>query len=236
MKDLWVYYDVEWTFLTMLCGSVPMNEELIPAWLAARQPSVKPPSGKSLQEVQQEVYDTMMDQPTDAEVTEEMTKRVTNGFQQIDGHLVVRASTIRAHLKDCARIVEKSVIGKVKGEMSFRQKVANGIMVIGDGIVNGTEFVPILTPEKKQITIPTGFVDQPIHVMTPRGPINALKRFFYVFPARLNFSLRCLPFLHKMDLETLMQYGGFHGYAGERGNQNGQYQFTLTKKEDEHAR
>ena len=61
-------------------------------------------------------------------------------------------------------------------------------------------------------------------------PINALKTFEYIEPARLDFTLKVLgKSVSKKDLETLFEYGGVHGYAGERGDGEGKYLSTLEK-------
>ena len=93
-----------------------------------------------------------------------------------------------------------------------------------------------------------GEQDRPIHVKGPRGePLNALKRYEWIQPARLDFRLGVLtakgqrqkknaagqmeavslPSVSRDDLETVMSYGGVHGYGGERGDGEGRYTFTL---------
>ena len=39
------------------------------------------------------------------------------------------------------------------------------------------------------------------------------------------------PSVAEEDLHTLMEYGGVHGYAGERSDGEGRYRFTLIKED-----
>ncbi len=61
----------------------------------------------------------------------------------MDGKLVLRSATFRAHLKDCARILSANCIGKVQGEKTFASKVLNG--VYHD---EAQQFTPVLKEER----------------------------------------------------------------------------------------
>ena len=41
---MWTIYDVSWTFLTQICGSVPADPEIVTPWLEARRPRVDRPA------------------------------------------------------------------------------------------------------------------------------------------------------------------------------------------------
>jgi len=210
MKSLFVDYAVTWQFTNLLCGSVPQNPDLIKPWLETRAPDVKPPEARDLTEIQEEVFETL------SAPTEERKVSVL-GFQHVDSFgLVVRGATIRAHLKDCARQLSRYVVGKVKGEASFAVRVVNTVYVVD-------EWVSVLK-EGQMIRESEGWIEKPLSAMTPRGPISAFKRFAYVDQPTLVFTLRILGgAVGKKDLESLMQYGGLHGYAGERGMGYGRY-------------
>ncbi len=47
-KPVWNDYDVEFTLLTSLCSSVPADPEVMRAWIASRQPKVKPAGAKTI--------------------------------------------------------------------------------------------------------------------------------------------------------------------------------------------
>ena len=222
---MWTEFDVQWDFLTSLVSSVPADPEIVKAWLESRKPPNRPPQSKSIDEVQQEVLATL---PAEAE----------SGilvFQRQEGGLVVRMNTIRAHLKDCARILSTMYVGRVEKEKSFAVKVKDAVYYDPT-----TYWLPILAQDTdKQMTVATGSRDVPIHAMTPMGQINALKRFEFVENARLKFKLLVLtppsgrPVVPLEDLRTLMMYGGTHGYGGERSAGEGRYVATVTQLEAE---
>ena len=220
---MWTKFEVQMDFLTKLVSSVPADRELISRWLDSRKPTNRPPDSKSIEEVAQEVLDTL---PLDA--NEEAGVHV---FQRQEGGLVVRLATVRAHLKDCARTLSRLYVGKVEGEKSFAIKIVHACYYPPD-----VYWLPILSQETdRQFTEPTGSYDKAIHSMTPRGPISALKRFEYVENARLRVPIWILtpksgkPVVSEEDLTTLFTYGAVHGYAGERSDGEGKYVATITQ-------
>src|SRR5437867_7288930 len=117
---MWTHYKVTLEFLTKLCGSVPADPELIKAWTESRRPAVRPPGARSINEINEEVFATL------AEPEVEATPSVLV-FQRVDGKLVLRAATLKAHLKDCARVLSAQYIGSIQGERSFSTRVINGV-------------------------------------------------------------------------------------------------------------
>jgi hypothetical protein len=230
---MWTRYRVTWNFTTSVCGSVPADPEIVKVWLESRKPRVQPPGTKSIDEINEEVLASLAEgEEFDAGASNILT------FQRHQGGLCMRGATIKAHLKDCARVLQSIYIGKIKGEQSFATKVLNA--VYPDPALY---WVPLLRPDGTPITKHDGERDKAIHVSGPRGRMNALKRFEFVDPARMDFTLhvvspaaggagRQTPAVSEKDLATLMMYGGTHGYAGERGDGEGKYTFTLTRLED----
>lgn len=214
-KPLWTNYAVTWSFPDQLCGSVPKKAEMVEGWLDARKPDAIPPNTRTLQEVQEEVVATLLVDDTD-----DVEKRVWEGFQTIDGGLVMRGATVRAHMKDCARTVGRMHIGKIKGEAMLGWKITNGLYV-------AEYWIPILRPDGQQVVIPDGFIDKSVHAQTPRGPINALKRFDYVENIVMKFTFKVLSSIAQSDLVTVMEYGCIHGYAGQRSEAYGRYIFEI---------
>jgi len=222
MVDIWQRFRVTWHGLTQLCGSVPADPEIVSAWLKARQPRVRPPGGKSMDEVQQEVYDSL-------ERGEEFDETSSNilVFQRHAGAICVRAATIRAHLKDCSRQLS-GMYGREQGERAFSTRVVNDLY-----LDDSPYWIPILRPDGTPLPKHDGERDKAVH---PKPGISALKRFEYVEPWRLDFVLKVLApeikgkrkaRLQQADLEILMQYGGTHGYAGERGDGEGKYAYEI---------
>ncbi len=214
--SIWTVYNVRWDFIRDLCGSVPANGNLVGPWLDSRAPDVMPAGGKSIDEITEEVLDTLTN-PTTAAIP----LRV---FQKKNEVLVVREDTIRAHLKDCARVISAQFIGKIKGERSFATRVVNGAY-----LDEANEYIPILRPDGTPVTAADEVLDKPVHARGPRGePINALKSFEVVRPAMIKFRLKILgTSVSIKDLSTLMNYGGTHGYGGERSAGGGKYIATI---------
>ena len=214
--DIWTRYRVTWRFLTSLCGSVPAAPELVKAWLESRAPDVRAPGGRSISEINEEVLATL------AEVEPLQASMLT--FQRVNGEMVMRAGTVRAHIKDCARVISAQFVGRIKGERAFSTRVVNGVYLPAE-----TYWIPIQRPDGSHLMSPDGARDKPVHIKGPRGTFNALKRFEYVMPpAELRFELRVLgQSVTEDDLHTLFQYGGVHGYGGERGDGEGRYEYEL---------
>lgn len=108
---MWTQFVLTMTFLNELCATMPADPQLWAGILEARKPTRRPPDTKSIQEIAEELLQTM---PTPDE--EGPTISV---FQRSNGHLVVGTRTIRAHLKDCARVISSLYVGRIQGEKSF---------------------------------------------------------------------------------------------------------------------
>ena len=223
MKDIWTIFDVRFDFLTSLCASVPANRDLIDIWLRSRAPKAIPPGGRSISEIQEEVFSTLAEgEPT----LEQQAQEILLVFQRRDGSLVLRASTFRSHIKDCARTISSQLIGKLpqKGERSFSTRVLNGLYHD-----ESVYWVPILDSEGEPFTEPTGIRPKAVHARGPRGEaINALKHFEFVDGARVNLRLKVLgKSVSQDDIETVLTYGSTHGYGGERSDGEGRYTFEI---------
>lgn len=217
-ESIWTQYRVRWEFLTRLCGSVPADPEMVKAWIDARQPRVKPAGAKSIQQINEEVIESL-GQPEESEFS-------VLQFQRNDGALVMRYGTIRAHIKDCARVLSAQYVGRIQGERAFSTRVINGVY-----LDERTYWVPILRPNGKPVNKADGFMDKAVHVRGPRGePLNALKRIEYIEPPTvIEFTLKVLgTSVTESDLHTIMEYGGVHGYAGERSDGEGRYTFEIS--------
>jgi hypothetical protein len=200
-----------------------MGEDMIAGWLEARKPTVKPEGGKSIQEISEEVIDSLQASEKEAQDIEE---RTTLSFQKNDDFLVMRGGTIRAHLKDCARVLSSFSEKPVKGEglRSLAVRAVNSIYI-------EDYWVPILK-NGKQTKFTDGSFDKAVHIMTPQGPRNALKRIHYVENPTLIFNLLIMTTdkstITQADIERIMEYGCIHGYAGERGDGEGRYNYEVT--------
>lgn len=232
MSEMWTHFEVEWKFITSLCGSIPADPDIQRKWLEARRPKHMPAGARPLEELQAEVASTM---PT---VEEEEEQRLSV-FQRVEGGLVMRSSTIRAHFKDCGRVISGLYYGKTEGEKSFAVRVLNGVYYPPDQY-----WVPIVNQaDGKQFSAPSGTDDKTIHVTTRQGQRNAFKSFEYVENAQMTFQIKILTtpardnkpgrlVVTEKELAELFEYGGTHGYGGERGDGEGRYEATFHRIEN----
>lgn len=220
-ESIWTTYRVRWDFLTQLCGQTPADPNIIKKWLESREPKVKPPGGKSIQEINEEVLDSIARGEGDA--PEEYSKLVFAHDE--DGNLAMRAATVKAHIKDCARVLSVQYVGRIQGERAFSTRVINGVYPD-----ESVYWIPILDQATgKPKRLPDGEREKPVHARGPRGePLNALKCFEYALNARMEFTIKVLgKSVKESDLHTVFQYGGVHGYAGERSDGEGRYLYEL---------
>ena len=220
--DLWTYYRVTWEFMTRVCGSTPADPEVIKKWLEAREPRVKPAGALSIQEINEEVLASI--ERGEGEPDQSYSLLV---FQRYDGHVVQRYSTVKAHLKDCGRVISQLYTGKIEGEKSFAVRVLNGVY-----LDENEYWLSLRRPDGSFIMQADGEQDKAIHVRGPRGQqLNALKRFEYVLPpCVLTFTLKVLgKSVSEVDLHHLFTYGGTHGYAGERSDGEGRYRYHFER-------
>lgn len=221
-RQLWNIYRVRWQFLTRLCGSVPADPAIIQAWLRAREPLVKPAGARSIEEINEEVLASIERGEGEADQSYSMLV-----FQRHEGRLVMRYNTVRAHIKDCARVLSAQFVGRIQGERAFSTRVINGVY-----LDERQYWLPIRRPDGKPVTEADGEYDKAIHVRGVRGePMNALKRFEYVEPPSvLEFTLKVLgKSVSINDLHHIFEYGGVHGYAGERSDGEGRYEYTIDR-------
>ena len=232
--SIWVPVKVRMDFVGRVCGSVPASPDIIEKWLAARQPSVKPPASKTIPQTAEEVINTLPDMGEENDALRQGTMVV---FQRVEGRLAVRAATIRAHLKDCCSQVQNQLVGRIKGERNFTTRIKNGLYVSGGfRDATGTEFLHVIR-DGNPVTKGDGFQERLVHSNTPQGPINAIKQFEYVVRPYIKFAAALLGTSVKAeDLATLMKYGAVHGYGGERSQQEGQYTFEIEVPEGDEVK
>jgi hypothetical protein len=225
MKSIWNVYSVHFTFLGDLCASTPADPELMKKWLEARKPAAFPPGGRSIAEIQEEVFSTIAVEELEDAQTQKENLLV---FQRVDGNLVERTATFRAHIKDCARVLSAQYIGKMKGQRSFATRIVNG--VYHD---ERQYWTTIRKADGEPFTAVDGQKEKAIRFRLPTGQqMSAIKVFEFVRQANVEFNLKVLGnSVSREDLETVFTYGGVHGYAGERGDGEGRYTFSIEEKE-----
>jgi hypothetical protein len=215
---------VTWTFLTRLCASVPADPDMIRKWIETREPRVKPAGALSIEEINEEVLASI--ERGEGEPDQSYSMLV---FQRHAGGLVERYGTVKAHAKDCARILSSQYIGKIEGEKAFSSRITNGLYPDA-----AQYWIPICRENGDPVRQADGAFDKAIHVYVHgRGQMNALKRFEYIEPpSQMTFTVKVLGrSVSETDLHHLFEYGGVHGYAGERGDGEGRYSYTIERVE-----
>lgn len=245
--SLWTFYRIRFTFLTWLCSSVPADPEIARKWIDARRPRVRPAGARSIEEINEEVLASL--ERGEGEADQEHSTLV---FQKHAGYLVMGMRTVRGHYKELAGTISRQHTGKIEGEQSFAVRVKNGIYY------HPREYwLPVRRLDGSLIVQADGAYDKAIHPKTKQGPISAIKTFEYIEPpSMIEFTLRVLnthvrrttkdqttgesktvthvmPSVPEDDLHILFEYGGTHGYAGERGDGEGRYEYTLERIDDD---
>jgi len=197
MDQMWAQFRVRWEFVSRLYASVPADPEMRKRWLEARAPKHRPPQSKSLDEIAQEVYETMAE-PPEAEDENEHQMLVFQRIVMPTGitQLAMRAATVRAHLKDCAMQVQTYVAGAVQGERAFATRVKNCVypparhpLLVAH---RGTPFIPLYRIDGAPITQADSVQEKAVHIITPQGPRSAIKSIEFVEDAAMTFPLHVL--------------------------------------------
>lgn len=244
-KIFWTDFTVRFNFITKLCASTPANKELIKKWIEARQPKMRPPGGKTIDEIQAEVFASLKKQSEEEpEAEEEQSLLIFQRDNLNGGNLVMRGDTVRAHFKDCSRVISTYHVGKIEGEKSFASKIKNCCYLETDEY-----WLPVCRPGGEHIAEPDGILEKPVHATDPRTgrPINALKAFEFINPpAFIQFTIKVVnapnkhggwdPVIPIEDLQTLFRFGGIKGYGGERSAGEGKYSSVVrARKDKEHG-
>lgn len=210
--DIYTYYKVRIQTTGKLYGGIPKNPEVIDAFVEARQKKA----------------DQMTKKLTKAEIAEDLRdtsdEKMWNGFLADDGGIYIRDYHVKAMLKECGNIA-KSLLDKG----AVKKKVAELVTVLP---------VKIHFDGK---TEPDGSDEKTIHVMTARGPRDALKRADYVGPGTdITFTLKVLKVsgkmgLSKKDILTILVHAQENGLGADRAMENGKFKIAGFEKADSMA-
>lgn len=199
---MWRRYEVELKFTSPFASSTPKNPKDIEAMLEAKMPSKPPPDATPIDELAEQVEE-------EVGATEEVERGYAT-FKRDDNGLYYEARCVRAHIKDCANILQNTL--EVK---ALKSKVANRVYVEPDKIYLG----------KKE---PDGSETRIVHAMTMKGPRSSLKVIDFINDARLKFRLVVLDdkVIDIDILKAIFQYGGTHGMGQERSQDWGKYELV----------
>jgi len=200
MTGMWKKYEVELQFTTQFASSTPKNPLDIEAMLKAKMPSKPPEDPIPLPELADQVAE-------EVEADEEVERGYAT-FKRDENGLYYEARCVRAHIKDCANVLQKLL-----GKKALKSKVANRVYI---------EPAKIYLSKSE----PDGNETRIVHAMTMKGPRSSLKTIDYVDKPVLKFILKL------MDdgeitwdiLEAIFEYGGEHGMGQERSQDWGKYE------------
>lgn len=215
---IWKRYAVELQVTNEFMAGIPKNPELIAAWLEARQPSEaaiarRRENGEEITAV----ADLAKRVAEEVDPTDDAEEKAWLGFKKdSEGFLYIEGSNVKAHLKDCANVLQKLLDFK-----ALRAKLADRVYVENERVHLGADE-------------PTGYYEHPVHVMTRQGPRSALKRNDYVMRPKLAFVLRVLDdnVIKEGLLRDVFEYGGTHGIGAERGLGYGRYTLEALEELD----
>lgn len=207
-ESMWKTYEVELHFTSPFAASTPKNMKDIVAMLEARQPDKKPENATPLPELAEQVagevgYATLLAMQLTEEVgASEEVERGYATFKFDDKGLYYEARCVRAHMKDCANILQGLL-----GIKALKSKFANRCYVFPEKIYLGRKAVD-------------GSETRIIHAMTMKGPRSSFKTIDYLLNADLKFKLKVMDdgVIGEDILKAIFEYGGVHGMGQERGS------------------
>jgi len=209
-ENMWKKYEVELRFTTPFASSTPKNPKDIEAMLIARAPS-EPELKKRMEAGEQitSIPDLAEEVAEEVEASEQVERGYAT-FKRDDKGLYYEARCVRAHIKDCANILQG-----FEGIKALKSKVANRVYV-GPAKI----YLDKQAPDGNEMRI--------VHAMTPKGPRSSLKTIDYVDRPILRFTLKVLDdgVIDEEILNAIFEYGGEHGMGQERSQDWGKYELV----------
>ena len=204
---MWKKYRVELQFTGPFAASTPKDPQEIEAMLEHRAPS----DAEVVRRVRAgEVLKTLSDLAEEVaeEVEAQPGEKGWATFKRDEKGLYYEGRCVRAHLKDCANVLQKTL-----GIKALKSKVANRVYVFPERLYLGK-----MEPDGRELRM--------VHVIVKQGPRSTLKFVDYVMQPRLAFTLKVLDDgeIGRDVIEALFEYGGVHGMGQERSQQWGQYE------------
>lgn len=129
---MWTKYQVTLQFTNKLMGGIPKNEEVIKAWLDARKPSEAQYAKRVAAGEEMTPVETLAEEVA-AEVgaTSDEEQRAWCGFKSDEKGLYIDGYPAKAHLKDCANVLQKLLgVKALKSKLSDRVYVEHPVHVM----------------------------------------------------------------------------------------------------------
>lgn len=207
--DPWRYYKIK-IHVISLAGGLPMDPNLIAAWVEARNKAASRERREAIKEAHREHL---------PELVEEEGERQGVGFARVDGSLAIEGRQIKAMFKEGANVIKKIVPGgkKGKGIAALKKKVSECLFV--DAI-----YVPLIR-DGLFIREPDEVIERPIHVMTARGERTSIKRVEVVNDVDLFFPVRILEGSEVTEevMLAILDYCQVNGLGADRSQGMGRF-------------
>jgi len=201
-RELYDRYQLSIQFRNRLVGGCPKSKDMIKPWIEAR-------TGHADEQTELQAEEA-------AAVLVAAEESCWTGFMSDADGIFIHTRNIKAMIKQCA-----SVLGICKQKIGSKQIFAEGSEVKAP---DGTDRIHLGLRE------PTGSEERPIHVMTAKGPRNALKRVDFVERPRLNFEIWVLKthpsekrHVGKADLDRILMFAQENGLGADRSQGEGKF-------------
>ena len=220
---LWNRVNAELQISNRIVGGIPTDPKLIEAWIAARMPEY---SAAEREAIAKKTVAEL------GEATEDAAAGMWTTFKRNASGIYIESRQIKAMIKEASNVMRELLTkaeAKAKGkeEKTSKSKYTNLRAKAAERIYVEADVVPLLTADGQPIPKPDGSEERPIHVMTPMGPRNALKRVDYAGPGtKIRFSMRYLADgLVDMELlNVLFEYAKWNGLGANRSQGDGRFE------------
>lgn len=257
-KPMWLLFDVRLDFINKVMGGAPLDSEVM-----AKMLDVKREGPLETGQVRAEDYaeDRLENSSkSENENGEEVEETTINGFvANDDGHLMAFDYQVKAHIKECARILASSpILRKMFGATgkyvpALKKKTADRVYVKPlefpfvkiDGEPVSVDGYHARYPHRTDVIPVTevdGQIKRFIRIPLPKGgEASAIKISQFIDKPSLEFKLKVLndgfaikeSFDVKQYLTHLFEYGGEHGMFAERSLGYGRYVIGRFESEED---
>jgi hypothetical protein len=215
-------YKVE-ILLKDLVGGRPKTKKMIKSWVNAT-------CKKKSAEERQKIIDAHVSML--GEITEEKADDQAIVFARMpDGQLAIEGRQVKAMLKEAGNICKEIVpAGRVKegapkeGVTALRSKVADKMFVVED-------YIPLNRTE------PDETLEKPIHVMTPQGPRDSIKKIEILRDVPVTFTIKRRrgpdrTGVPEKAMLAILDYAQTSGLGADRSQGRGQFEVINVERID----
>lgn len=177
----WIAYRVELIGSTELLGGMPKTQELIAGQMASKEMRLKARAlGRDVESIIAENMAAMgIEENDNTELDED---KMSCGFRKNTcGYLCLGAHQIPSMLIDCATTLKLS-----RSVSGLKDTLTRGTQVFQPSLT----LIPILDDRGEAVKEPTETLEWGSQIQDQKGKRAILRRYDYVFPWRLSFSIR----------------------------------------------